>query len=67
MAIVGKFRGLSFLHISSFRIVTAQNSVPVCSTMTQASEEQRDTSRSRGPTGCASWGPGAVPRDRQNE
>lgn len=52
MAIVGKFRGLSFLHISSFRIVIAQNSVPGCSTVSGASEEQRDGA-SRAPVGTA--------------
>lgn len=68
MVIVGKFRGPSFLHISSFRIVIAQNSVPGCSTVTRVSEEQRcSPPGQRGSMGCASWGPGAVPGDRQNQ
>lgn len=57
MVIVGKFRGPSFLHISSFRIVIAQNSVPGCSTVTRISGEQRDAAPR------ASAGPWAVPAE----
>lgn len=57
MTSVSKFVGLSFLQISNFRIVIAQNSLPGCSAVTKASEEQRE---------AASWagvGPRAVPAE----
>lgn len=54
MAVVGKFRGPCFLHISSFRVVAAQISVPGCSTVAQVSEEQRHSPRASLETGSSS-------------
>lgn len=58
MAIVGRSRELSLLHISSFRIVIAQTLVLGCSTVTRVSEEQEEQGRwlvgQRGAAGCAS-------------
>lgn len=58
MAIVGRSRELSLLHISSFRIVIAQTLVLGCSTVTRVSEEQEEQGRrlvgQRGTAGCAS-------------